>query len=238
MANPLASLWQLSFQVSPIILVGGIANTLSTGLLPIIVFTEAIQFDPIAGLLTGNSIPTDLDDFFAQYVPMPGSSLVSNATGKYPSANQAVAANAIIQQPLNISMRMIAPVRETGGYFTKLAIFTALATALRQHNNSGGLYHVATPAYVYTYCIMTAMTDITEGESRQRQIEYQIDFEQPLVDAVDAATSLNAFIQRATNGSQISGNPTWSSPASTIGTSGGGSLTGTVQQFSSSTVPT
>lgn len=235
-AGALRSIWQLAFQVSPIVLVNGLAATLPGGLLPIVAITEAL--DIAGGLLTGNGLPDSLDDFFAQYLPLPGSTLISQAVGQYPFANLAVAANATIKNPLNISMVMIAPARETGGYLTKLPIFTALQAALETHNSLGGLYHIATPAFVYTNCIFLSMTDVTDGESRQRQAAYQLDFQKPLVTASQLNSALNSLMSRLANGSQISGNPTWSGPAASVGTSAAGtpqlspsSIPASIQQF-------
>jgi hypothetical protein len=236
-AGSLASLFQLAYQASPIILSGGIAATLPGGLLPIMAITQNLVI--ANGLLTGEGVPASLDDFFAQYLPLPGSSLIANEIGKYPFANQAIAANAVIQQPLRISMLMIAPARQPGDMFTKLPTFTALQTALTNHNAAGGLYIVATPAYIYTNCIMTGMIDVTEGESRQRQVSWQLDFEQPLVTTQQAQQSLNALMSKIANGTQIQGNPTWSGQGAAVGTpaQGANSVPGTtgmpaaVQQF-------
>lgn len=207
--------FQLAYGVSPIVLAGGIAALVPGNLLPIVAITEALDIS--AGVLTGGSIPSSLDEFFAQFVPLPGATLISNSVGKYPFANQAVAANAIIQNPRQISMLMIAPVRETGGYFTKPAIFSALQAALQTHNSLGGLYHVATPAGIWDNCVMLDVTDVTDGESKQRQTMWQFDFERPLVTSNQAQTSLNSLMSKMANGSQILGNPTWSGTAAAVG---------------------
>jgi hypothetical protein len=235
-AGAFRSLWQFAFQASPIILAGGIAQTIPGGLLPIVAITEAL--DIAGGILTGD-LPGSLDEFFAQYLPMPNSTLIAQEIGEYPFANQAVAANAVIKQPLSVSMLMIAPVRNTGGYLLKLPTFTALQATFDQHNSSGGLYHIATPAFVYTNCLMTGMTDVSDGESRQPQIKYQLDFRQPLVNQQQLSSTLNSFMTRMTNGNQVTGNPTWSGPQSAIGTSSQGvpalsgttNITGAVQQY-------
>ena len=232
----LRSLFQLAFQVSPIILAGGVASNIPGKLLPIVAITEGLSV--AEGVLTG-SVPENLDEFFAQYLPMPGGTLISQAIGEYPFANQAVAANAVIQQPLTISMMMIAPVRDVAGYAFKLPIFSFLQATLAAHNAGGGLYHVATPAFVYTNCVMTGMTDVSEGESRQRQVTWQLDFRQPLVTPSQAAITLGAYMQKISNGTQLTGNPAWSGPQASSGAptagvaplSGTTNLTGAVQSF-------
>src|ERR1700753_779717 len=94
---------QLSFQVSPIILTNGIASYLG-GMLPIIAVTEALDFS--GGLLGGGDPDSGLDQAFAHYRVMPGATLIENAYGKYPFANQSVASNAVIVEPLTISLLM------------------------------------------------------------------------------------------------------------------------------------
>jgi hypothetical protein len=56
-------------------------------------------------------------------------------------------------------MLMIVPVRQPGGYWSKLATMTALRNSLVQHNRAGDLYTIATPSYFYTNCVMTALRD-------------------------------------------------------------------------------
>lgn len=235
-AGSLRSLFQLAFQVSPVVLVNGVASNIPGGLLPIVAITEGLSF--AEGVLTG-SVPDNLDDFFAQFLPMPGGTLISQAIGEYPFANQAVAANAVIQQPLTISMMMIAPVRDVAGYALKLPTFSFLQGMLAAHNASGGLYHIATPAFVYTNCVMTGMTDVSEGDTRQRQVTWQLDFRQPLVTPAQAASTLGAYMQKIANGTQLTGNPAWSGPQASSGAPTAGvaplagttNMTGAVQSF-------
>lgn len=214
-AQSARSQYDLAFQVSPILLVNGIAATAQGGMIPIVT-------------LTGGST-TNLDDAFAHYLPLPGSTLVSQAIAMYPFANQAVAANATIQQPLTISLAMIAPVNKPGGYTQKLAAFSNLQAQLTTHNASGGTYIIATPAFIYNNCLMTSMADITAEVSaedgKQVQIQYQLDFIQPLLTLAGAQQAQNALMQKLTNGSRINGAPSWSgnqasSPATSPGITG------------------
>jgi len=160
---------------------------------------------------------------------MPGSTLISQSVATYPFANQAIAANATIQQPLTISLMMIAPINQPGGYLTKLSMFSNLQKQLALHNSSGGTYIVATPAFIYNYMLLTSVTDATPEVSaedgKQVQIQYQFDFIQPVLTAEGAQAALNGLTQRLTNGNQIaqpigwSGNPS-SSPADQPGVAG------------------
>ena len=120
------TVYQLGFQVSPIILVGGVASSLG-GLLPIVAITESVNFT--LGLLHGGT-DLDLDSFLCHYAPLPGSTLIQNDIGHYPFANQAVAANAVISQPNRVSFMMTATAKAEGGITAKFISFLALKAVL------------------------------------------------------------------------------------------------------------
>lgn len=183
------------------------------GVLPIIVITQALSF--VEGLLSGAE-DLDLDDFFANFHPLPGSKLASNQFGQFPFANQAVAANARIAQPFTISMRMICPARDEAGYALKLATMTALQAALAQHDSLGGTYTIATPSYFYTNCVLLEMTDTSAGDSQQAQNTYQLDFWQPLLTLTSAQQAQNNLMSQITNGTAINGTPAWSGLSPTV----------------------
>jgi len=236
------STYDLAFQISPIILVGGIASNTLGGMLPIIALTGQLA-SAAQGALSSGSL--NLDDFFARFVPVPGSTLVNQQVATYPFANQAVAANSTIQQPLNISLRMIAPVKDTAGYLTKLAIWTALQNSLVAHNAAGGTYTIATAASIYPNCLMTQMTDATGGGTKQQQIEYQLDFIQPLITQQQATSAYNSLMSRLSSGAQVSAPTTagasfWSNAQVAIGSAAQnavnnvGQVAGVVNQYLSS----
>ena len=218
--------YDLSFQVSPIILQGGIASSMPGQMLPIIGLTG--QLVGLAQGLLSNGF--SMDDFFARYLPIPGGTVISNAIGTYPFANQQVAANAIIKQPLNISLLMIAPVKDTGGYLTKLALFTALVSSLENHNSAGGTYTIATPAFLYTNCVMTGMADVTSGDTKQKQIQWQLDFVKPLITSQDASIAYNGAMAKFAAGTQVTSGA-WSGANAAIGAPVQGA-TGIAQQVS------
>jgi hypothetical protein len=124
--SALGAAYTLSFELSPIMLCGGIAQNIPGGVLPIIAITEAATFG--SGLL-GPGGPASLDNYFAHFTPLPGGTLAENQIGTYPFANQAVAANAIIAQPLTISMLMVCPAHTVSGYPGALVTMLALQTA-------------------------------------------------------------------------------------------------------------
>lgn len=216
MATTGQTLYQLGFQVSPIILMQGIANAIPGKLLPIIAITESANF--VNGLVAGN-IEVSLDDFFAQYVPSSGGTLLNNQIATYPFANQTVAANSIIAQPLIIGMTMICPVRKRAGYLFKLAILSALQKTLSLHNSLGGTYAVLTPAYIYVNCLMQSMTDVSSAETRQRQWQWQMQFIQPLLTQAQATQAQSNLANQITSGNRIVGTPSWSSLNNVLSTS-------------------
>ena len=193
--------YNLAFQVSPIVLQGGIAQNAQGGVLPIIA---------LYGQLGIFNSATDPSEFFAQYLPLPGSTLISQSVGMYPFANQYVAANATIQQPLTLSMLMIAPVNQPGGYVTKLATWTALQGSLQSHNAAGGTYSVATPNFIYSNLLMTNMQALPTPEGHQQMVEYQIDFIQPILTLAQATSAQQTTLAKITSGAQITGAPSWS----------------------------
>lgn len=204
--------YQLAFQISPVILTNGIA-TFVGGYLPIVLLTEGISF--VGGILSGGGLNTDLNTYFANFLPLSGSTLIDNQIGKYPFANQNVAANAIIVQPLVISLLMLCPSNADNPVWLKLGTMTLLQSVLAQHNVSGGTYIVATPSFVYTNCILKKITDVSTGESHQRQIRYQWDFEQPLLTLNQAQAAQNSLMSQLSAGTQVSGDPPSASGLST-----------------------
>lgn len=222
--TPGLAAWKLAFQLSPIILTNGLVNFMPGRMLPIIAITEAINF-PLGLLNGGNAI--DLDRFFANYMPLPGASLVDQEVGMYPFANQAVAANATITQPLVVSMLMVCPAQNPFGYFEKLAIMEALVAVLKEHNSRGGTYIVATPSYVYTNCIMRSMRDASLGQTKQPQNAWQLDFIRPLLTLEEAEQAQNGLFSLISSGAQVPGNPaTVGFSGLTTGASVPGSITG------------
>jgi hypothetical protein len=221
-------IFKLGYQISPIIMVNGIASQIPGQMLPIVAITEAANFT--LGLLSGNGVP-DLDQFFAHWKPLPGTTLISNQVATYPFANQAVAGNAIIAQPLTVSMLMDCPVQASGGYTTKLATLTVLQQTLLQHNAAGGTYTIATPSQIWTNCLLVSVRDVSGGDSKQVQHTWQFDFVQPLVTLNQAQQVYNSLMNKIAGGLPTSLTPSWSGLASTVTsavTGAAGSITSTV----------
>jgi hypothetical protein len=201
MAYPGSAQYKINFELSPIILTGGIAANFVGGMLPLIAITQSGDFESI---LSGGAV--DLDDVFANFYPMPGTSLVDNQIGNYPFANMAVAANAIIAQPLVCSLMMRCPCRDAGDYARKTAIMTSLQNTLKAHNTLGGTYTVATPSFTFNNTILKLLSDISGGESLQAQMAWKWDFIKPLVTLQDAYIQYNSMMQSLVNGTATQGN--------------------------------
>lgn len=206
--------FQLSYERSPIILTGGSSSGVPGGMTPIISLLQPSAFDDG---LAGFGGPAPLDDYFATFVPLPGSTLIENAVGEYPFANQAVAANAIITQPLKIALLMICPVRN-GGYSQKLSVMTSLKAALDDHINQGGTFTVATPAFLWTNLLLLNLTDVTDGESKQVQMQWQWNFYRPLLTQEEADAAENNLMNKISGGTPVEGDPpSWSGTPPTVG---------------------
>jgi hypothetical protein len=210
------TLYQLGFEISPVILVNGIASQIPFQMLPIVALTQAADFT--LGLLSGTDV-LDLDQFLCHWKPLPGTTLISNQVGMYPFANQSVAANAVIAQPLAISMLMVCPAQIEGGYAAKLATLTVLQQMLVMHNQSGGTYTIATPGQFYTGCLLTSVKDVSAGDSKQPQHTWQFDFIQPLTTINQATQVYNSLMSKIAGGLPTSQTPSWSGLTSTTGSS-------------------
>lgn len=209
--------YKLTYVLSPIILTGGVATNIAGGALPIISITQAQNFD--TGVLSSSS-SVDLDDYFAEFMPIPGATVADNAVGMYPFANQTVAANAIVSQPQAISMLMVCPVRSLlTGYLQKQETMSSLLATLDQHDASGGTYTVITLSKTYTNCLRTRMTDASLPDSKQSQNAWRIDFIRPLLTLEQAQQAQNSLMSQISNGTAINGQPAWSGASNTVGNS-------------------
>lgn len=206
-----AAIFKLQFSLSPILLTGGLAAGFPGSTLPVLGLSNAVSF--IRGVLSIGS-ELNLDEYFATFQPMPGSSLIDQQIGMYPFANQYTAANATINQPLSISMLMICPAGGGGGYATRLGVMQSLQQSLAQHNASGGLYTIITPSFVYTDCVMTSMVDVSSTQTKQAQNAYKLDFLKPLISQSDATNAYNATMSKIDAGLPSTGAP--SGPSASI----------------------
>lgn len=223
MGSLLRSVFELGFQKSPIILVGGVASLIPGNLLPIIALTQSVSF--AQGLLSGN-VNLDIDNFFADFKPLPGATLIENQLGRYPFANQGVAANAVIVQPKRVSMLMQCPPRADGAMAARLLTLTALQQVLTLHISQGGLFTVATPSYLYTNCVLLKLADASQGAGTKHvQTAWQFDFEQPLITLDQAAMSYNSMLSKISSGLPSTGELSWSGVSTSVGSAVSGAAT-------------
>ena len=180
--------FRLTYELAPIFFIGGITgNTPGSGV-PITSYTQGQDF---TSLFRPSSKETDPDSFFARFVVISGGALIDNQAATYPLLNLTIAANAIITNPLSVSLRMICPVGASGAYSHKLSVMTALKNTISQHINLGGTFNVATPAYLYTGMLLTKLHDITPEGNPQVQFQWQWDFFQPLISSTATQAAEN-----------------------------------------------
>lgn len=188
--------WKLAMQISPILLVGGVASRLG-GIVPIVALTEGAN---LVISLAKTGVSSSLDNFFATYEVLPGARLISNQISTMPFANQTVAANAIIAQALPVSFRMICPAGpNSGGSALRLLTMMALKNTLKQHCLSGGTFTLIMPSGIVDNSLLLDMRDIG-GAGTQKQDIWQLDFLQPLVTLQQAQQAQNGLTQALTNG--------------------------------------
>lgn len=180
------------YTVSPIYLLNGVAASMPGGIL---------AFADTSLLPTG----------FATFRPLAGSSLLKAECAQYPMANQAVAGNAIIQLPTNLSMQMVCPAMANGvPYENKSSVIAALVATLIQHNAMGGLYDVYTPAFPYSNGILLDFRDVTDANIKQAQAMFELDFFFPLITLAAAQAAEGSLYQAITSGVPIVGQPSFS----------------------------
>lgn len=217
--------FQLSYEISPIVLTGGSSSGVPGGMTPIV---SLLQPGSFSGGLPSSGSQGSLDDYFARFVVLPGGSLVKNGVGEYPFANQATAANAIVTQPLAVTLLMICPVR-ADGWSSKLSTMTALKASLDDHINQGGLFTVATPSFLYENLLLLDLVDVTDGESKQVQTHWQWSFYKPLLSLADAAAAQNNLMSKISSGTPVNGDPpAWSGTSPSVGNPASGAAPSTV----------
>ena len=191
-------LYKLGFEISPVILCDGVAQSIPGGMLPIVALTQSASY--VSNLLGGAANLTDTDKYFCHWRAAQGASMVDYDIGRYPFANRAVAANALLAQPLRIPMLMDAPVNENTGALTKLVTLSALQAVLQAHANLGGTFVVATPSLIYSGCILRTVRDVTGSNDPLPQRQWLWDFEQPLITETGAKQAINSYLSKIDNG--------------------------------------
>jgi hypothetical protein len=199
---------QLTYQVCPIILTGGIATQSPGGLIPMLSLLLGAGFNSLG-------LPFDigdLDDAFGAFNVLAGGTLISQTIAKYPFANQNVAANATIVEPLTLSLIMDAPMRTPQAFAYKQMMMTGLQQTLANHNNGGGTYTVMTPAFMYQNLILVSLTDNSRSNNSLPQNAWRFDFEKPLIALEDLQGAQNLLMSKASGGLVTDGNQSGPQP--------------------------
>jgi hypothetical protein len=191
------SLYQLLYQITPIFLTNGVASAMSGGILPIISVLNPNAYNV---LFSGGNEAFNIDNYFGIFQVAAGGSLVQQQLAEYPFANLNVAANAIIRQPIEVSLVMMAPMKTQYAWAVKNATMTALKATLDTHNNLGGTYTVFTPAFTYYDMLMLGLSDISTPQSPLPQNTWKWDFRKPLVTMADLIAAENNLYSKITGG--------------------------------------
>lgn len=205
--NYFGQAFKLAFEVSPILLVDGIASDIPGGVMPIAVLTEGLSI--VNGLLHGEIRTRSM----VAFTPMAGTTLIQQEISNLNFYNQVTAANATIRKPNRVVMQMIRPAStEDGGYATKGMTFTALKMALDMHNQYGGCYTVMTPSFIYTRCLMRSFVDTSGFSEQNKQVQHtwQLEFEQPLSSVEQTVTTLASVLDKFDKGIPEDGPLSWS----------------------------
>lgn len=205
--NYFGQAFKLAFEVSPILLVDGIASKIPGGVMPIAVLTEGLSI--VNGLLHGEIRTRSM----AAFTPMAGTTLVQQDICNLNFYNRVTAANATVKKPNRVVMQMIRPAStEDGGYITKGMTFTALKMALDMHNQYGGCYTVMTPSFIYTRCLMRSFIDTSGFSEQNKQVQHtrQIEFEQPLSSVEQTVKTLASVLDKFDKGMPSDGALSWS----------------------------
>ena len=146
------------------------------------------------------SVSENLDNAFGAFTVIPGGTLVQQQAAQYPFANQHVAANATIFDPLQVSLIWDTPMRGPHAWTRKFATIGNVQAALTRHNNGGGTYAVVTPSFIYTDMIMKGMTNSSRGSNPIPQNAWRFDFEKPLIRIQDLLAAQSVMMAKLTGG--------------------------------------
>jgi len=184
--------FQKLYEIAPIMLVGGIASGLPDSMMNILQLTEGDQ----------NANYDDPNQYFAHYKVLSGSSLQDWGIAEYPFASMIMAANAVIKNPLKVSLLMACPAQTKvpTNLIQRQATINRLKSSLDDHISQGGYFIVSTPGFTYSNCLLTALHDITNPTEKQVQFLYQWDFVQPLITQSQAQITLNALYNKLDKG--------------------------------------
>jgi len=185
--------FRFKYEISPLLLKNGIAENMPDKVMPIIQLTQQ------------GGYPINSNGYFANFKVVTGSTLMQNSIGQYPFANQATAGNAIIQQPVNVSLLMYCPANHNYPTDSRSSIIASLIASINSHIQQGGLFVVYTPLYIYDNCVLVGMRDASEGENSAMQNAIIFDFQRPqIMDANEAQGAQNNLMSKISKGEKLS----------------------------------
>lgn len=188
--------FQLTYQVNPIVLVAGAAGT------GVMSLTSILNPGGIGGAFA-----------FGSFRVLPGGTLIDNDNAKYPLATMAVAANAIITNPLRFAIEMATPASSSISLKQRLGAFKTLKSVLDNHISMGGYFNVATPAFLYTGCLLLNLSDASDvPDGAQTQTRWVWNFEQPLLTVTQADAVVSEGMAKIAGQTYNAGDPPGSKP--------------------------
>lgn len=197
-----------AYQLAPILLTGGIAANLPNGQMTILTLTEGSD---------SVNYPDD-SQYFAHFKPSPGGTLVDFTASEYPFASMNMAANAMLQNALKVSLSMTCPARTGANSYPSIqAIITRIRQRLTAHILAGGSFTVATPGNIYENCLLLTLRDVSSAGDKKVQGAFQWDFAQPLITQQAATQSFNNLYNKLANGLPVANPPTNSGVSTVIG---------------------
>lgn len=207
----------LSFQTCPIVLMEGIAGS---GVMPLVEIlnptfaADSISTNSDTGQVTATSDSTGISDgTFGAFRVLPGGTLIDNDIAHFPLASMSVAANAIITNPLRFAVEMASPAGGDLSLSRRLSIFTSLKNVLDNHIAVGGYFNVATPAFIYTGCLLLNLEDSSDvPDGGQTQVRWVWNFEQPLITLQQAQAAVNDAMSKVSAQTYNAGDPPGSQP--------------------------
>jgi hypothetical protein len=203
------TIYKLAYQITPMWLTGGtLEDAVPGGMLPFAVLTDPDLYRAAVGSLVNpsdQSAARNLDHAFGTFTIMPQGTAIRQTVAEYPFANQHVAANATIFQPLQVSLLWDTPMKTPDAWTKKFTTMTNLVARLTYHCNNGGTYAVVTPSFIYTDLILTNMADIARAASPLPQNAWRFDFEKPMIRISDLIAAQSALMAKLTKGLQTDG---------------------------------
>ena len=201
--------FEFKYELCPILLKNGIAKNLMDKLMPIIQLTQQQGYP--AGSVSGQLVkalvpgyPPTHTGYFAHFKTVPGYTLMFNSIGTYPFANASVAGNAIIQQPVNVSLLMYCPATSAYPASARASIIASLMSALNEHVRAGGLFVVYTPLFIYDNCVLVGIRDGSEGDNAAMQNALIFDFMRPqIMTNEEAAGAQNELMSKLSKGQKL-----------------------------------